>query len=177
MAQTLKSIGVDLEVFSGSRESNSSQMEDGVLVHRTNSSDPRKFRHLVAKTFSRMHKLDPYDLVEGPEYNADILEIQKSNELATILKLHTPRKLIFDNEHLLYGKRAKILESFYQAAKLRYPVWGYRGVSRSYVKEILQQDRIEKESALSAKIVTSPSSALSEYILSLIHISEPTRPY
>src|ERR1051326_7229566 len=70
-AQMLQMRGHEVEVFAASRERTHSCIEKGVAVHRILEHDRTAFAGKIAPVFIERHASSLFDVLEGPDFNAD----------------------------------------------------------------------------------------------------------
>ncbi|MEB3360451.1 MAG: glycosyltransferase family 4 protein [Synechococcales bacterium] len=89
-AQMLVQRGHQVEVFAGSDTQTSSQLVDGIWVHRVQA--PRScFAGAIAPVFVERHGSIQFDVLEGPDCGADAAAAVRSvPDIPLVLKLHTP---------------------------------------------------------------------------------------
>mgnify|MGYP000163560797 CR=1 FL=1 len=94
-ARALVARGNRVEVFAGSPTSAALQRIDGVTIHRIPSIDIENFSKVIGPVFAARHHEAPFDVLEGPEYNADAADaVQLVPEIPLVVKLHTPTYLL-----------------------------------------------------------------------------------
>src|SRR6185369_13244206 len=74
-AWMLRDCGHEVEVFAASRECTRTSRESGLSVHRILTENRQVFAEQIAPVFIRRHQAAPFDVLEGPDYNADASEI------------------------------------------------------------------------------------------------------
>ena len=160
LAGMLSGAGHDIRVFAGSPHRSGVVQEHPYVVDLVETSE-RHFPETVLPAFRTEHTRNPFDAVVGPEYNAETLEIQKEfPNLASVIKLHTPMALVFESEHSERTVTQQVNDSWTwltnrRIPKLKHPMSAEKpGI---YVRDL---ERREKESALRANVVTSPSASL-----------------
>lgn len=85
--------GHDVQVFAGSPDSSSqSGLPDGGRLHRIAINRAEDFRATVLGPFLAEHDRQPFDVMEGTDFDASALEIKRTRpEIPYVVKLHTPR--------------------------------------------------------------------------------------
>src|SRR5262249_2459915 len=77
-----------------SRERSLMSMEDGIHVHRIQTAVREDFTEQIAPVFVRRHTDAPFDVLEGPDYNADAEAIVRLvPDIPLVVRLHTPKYL------------------------------------------------------------------------------------
>lgn len=95
ISRVLQTRGHHVEVFSASISREVTEIDEGIVIHRILETDRTKFRESVVKIFLERHHLINFDVIEGPEFNADAREIvQVVPDIPLVLKFHTPLFLI-----------------------------------------------------------------------------------
>ncbi len=93
-ARMLAARGHDVEVFAGSPTRDATLPTDGLLIHRIHVAQRPDFAARVAPAFARRHQAAPFDVMEGPDYDADArFAAQQVPDLPYVVRLHTPRYL------------------------------------------------------------------------------------
>lgn len=83
--------GHSVEVFAGSRQRTAVVIEEGIQVHRVQVENPQDFAAQIAPVFARRHAQAGFDVLEGPDYNADARYIVRLvPEIPLVIKLHSP---------------------------------------------------------------------------------------
>ena len=177
-ARTMTAKGWDVEVFASSGSRAESLVEDGVLVHWIPETNRLKFATSAGEAFYRRHRAIHFDVLEGPEYNADA-RVAKSlvPSIPLVVKLHTPSRLIAELSGSLAAKQpiqplqvaAGIIKAPYRIA--RYLARCALGRSHFYAKGVLeaargyrtQIDAMEAHHAREAQIVAPPCTDLCDW--------------
>jgi glycogen(starch) synthase len=85
-----------VEVFSASPTADSCQRLDGVTVHRLRHVERETFGAAIASLFAERHHEMGFDVLEGPEYQADAAEaVALVPEIPLVVRLHTPSYLVW----------------------------------------------------------------------------------
>lgn len=96
-ALALTKKGISVEVFCAGAKGDEPAEEHGVKVHRLGVDGREDFREGLLETFAAIHRGEPFDLVEAPDYTAEALRVfQEFPDIARVVKLHTPSFLIAD---------------------------------------------------------------------------------
>ena len=94
-SQLMVARGHDVEVFAASSRRAGTEVTNGVRVHWCRESEPSRFRDTVLPVFAARHQVEPFDAIEGPEYNADAACIKKTfPKLPLVVKMHSPSLLL-----------------------------------------------------------------------------------
>ncbi len=88
--------GHSVEVFCGAASiPGTSTNHDGVRVHRIEATGALAFRQNVVPVFAAVHKTDPFDVMEGTDFDAPANDIKAAfPKLPYVVKLHTPRFVV-----------------------------------------------------------------------------------
>jgi len=92
-SKCMKLLGCDVEVFAGSLTQNSlaQTLPGGVVLHRIKGELRETFRARVAKYVAERHAAKPFDIIEGPEYGAEGIEVKKAlPQVPFVVKFHIP---------------------------------------------------------------------------------------
>jgi glycogen(starch) synthase len=91
----LRARGHSVEVFAASRERTGTFPDGDIPVHRVLAPGQKgEFGELIAPVFARRHAVESFDVVEGPDFNADAREVIRSvPDIPLVVRLHTPRYL------------------------------------------------------------------------------------
>jgi glycogen synthase len=94
VARMLHARGHDVEVFAGSLTRDAVLETEGLRIHRVHVSARPEFAARAAPVFMRRHGNAVFDVVEGPDYDADArYVIQQLPALPLVVRLHTPAYL------------------------------------------------------------------------------------
>ena len=96
-ANMLQIRGNQVEVFAASRQRSGTETEpSGVVVHRIEHQHQRvDFAEPIAQMFARRHQEIGFDVLEGPDYDADSrLAVQLVPDIPLVVKLHTPGAIL-----------------------------------------------------------------------------------
>ena len=95
VTRLLQSGGHHVEVFAGSLDRSSIEVENGVIVHRMLLKERGRFPKMISQVFADRHQVIQFDVIEGPELDAEAREIIRCfPDLALVVKLHTPSFLM-----------------------------------------------------------------------------------
>jgi glycosyltransferase involved in cell wall biosynthesis len=95
VAGLLATNNVDVHVFAGSLFQCSTNVENGIKVHRVFCKGPQDFQKNVVDVFQQHHILSPFQLIESAEIHANALLIKKMfPELPLIVRLHASNWLV-----------------------------------------------------------------------------------
>lgn len=93
-AHILTQRGHHVEVFCASRERTERVMEGAVVVHRLLIPERSQFSQHIAPLFVRRHKEVGFDVLEGPDYQAEAYEATRLvPDIPLVVRLHTPNFL------------------------------------------------------------------------------------
>ena len=94
-AQLMVARGHEVEVFAASSRRAGIESTHGVRVHWCRESEPWRFRDTVLPVFAARHQAKPFDVMEGPEYNADAARVKEQfPKLPLVIKMHSPSLLL-----------------------------------------------------------------------------------
>lgn len=156
VARLMAALGHEVEVFSGTLQSDISLRHDGYLLHVINASQHFKFKSQVLIKFTERHKVSPFQIIESAEYGADALNVKKSfPSVPLVVKLHTPSFIIsnLNSYNLTVFKKLRFLAGGILRGKWPTPYWIYKAKLDP-----------EYELCLLANAVCSPSKSLKEKI-------------
>lgn len=138
----MRARGHRVEVFAGSREREGVSVQDGVPVYRVQPPTRPDFAATVAPVFALRHASQRFDLIEGPDFNADArFASALAPDAALVVRLHTPRYL------------TAALNALKQDAADTRPLPGYD-----------YQADYEYRHAVEADLLTAPSEAMRDLI-------------
>ncbi|QDU32288.1 Glycosyl transferases group 1 [Poriferisphaera corsica] len=147
IAQGMHRLGHDVYVLCGVVDEPYRQTIDGVTVARelvSDRSNLAEMREEIAAKVESMIRDEKIDLVEFGEYSADGIVFQERNpDFPTVVRLHANSKMC-----ALAG--VGLVQKTYMHMRGR-------------MKGLLEIDRLERKSAESADLVTSPSHWLSDF--------------
>jgi glycosyltransferase involved in cell wall biosynthesis len=146
--------GHEVEVFT-SAPADSLALQAGVAVHAA-SVEWHHFPRAVASLFARRHIARPFDVIEGPDFGAQAMEVGRSfPDLPLVVKLHTPTFLIDEIGHtyLSRARKARFVLGGLRRGRLPSPYWRYDPAGDP-----------EREHALAASEITAPSRAILELV-------------
>jgi glycogen(starch) synthase len=131
--------------------------ENGCQINFVPVSGRRSFPEDVLSTFRSRHEINPFDLVESPEYGADAIAIKKEYpHLPLILKLHTPSFLTATLN--AYKRRSVDKVRYVAGALLRLqrinPYWRYQKASDPEYSLYQMADAVSSPSNSLAGIVS-----------------------
>lgn len=146
--------GHEVEVFT-SAPADSLALPPGVVVHAA-SVEWESFPRAVASLFARRHVARPFDVIEGPDFGAQAMEVARSfPDLPLVVKLHTPTFLIDEIGHsyLSRVRKARFALGSLRRGRLPAPYWHYDPAGDP-----------ERQHALAASEITAPSLAILELV-------------
>jgi glycogen synthase len=165
-ARMLTGRGHQVEVFAGSLLRAGLEIENGVAVHRVMAEQQGDFAVQIGQCFAARHALVGFDVLEGPDYSADAREaVRRVPDIPLVLKLHTPKILLL---RLNYRE-----SSFFRSVRLYLrslrgglrPAWGYDPDFSGDYEWAMRGDAIEREHALQADEIASPSRSLGDMLV------------
>jgi glycogen synthase len=159
IAKLLSQRGHYIEVFAGSRDRTSIEVEGSVTVNRVQEEYTQAFAERIGQVFTERHRVIDFDVLEGPEICACARgAVHRVPEIPFVVKLHTPTFLVARMNHLelsLFGKTRWIAGALRRGKKPQpFPSWDYNP----------QQD-LERLHALDADEITTPSSELGKKLI------------
>lgn len=146
--------GHEVEVFTAS-PIDPLALPAGVVVHAA-LAGWQHFPRAVVSLFARRHIARPFDVIEGPEYGAQAIEVARSfPDLPLVVKLHTPTFLIDEIRHsyLSRVRKARFVLGGLRRGHLPSPYWRYDPARDP-----------EREHVLAASEITAPSLAILELL-------------
>lgn len=159
VSHVLRDRGHDVEVFCASSTRTTSEMYEGILVHRI-LSQRNDFKEKVLQVFSARQIHKSFDILESPEYGADGYEIKRLfPKIPLIVKLHTPSFLIQKLSDFYTGTPLKDKVRFYLGSflrvKYRHPYWKWKRKEDDIEYQICEiADQIHTPSISLGKIVS-----------------------
>lgn len=161
--------GHEVEVFVSSPCRKGRFERDGIVEHCVPEIDRRQFGVVVGRTFANRHAERPFDVVEGPDYNADArVAIELVPQVPLVVKMHTPSLTIaklncqpgsaFSNSKHFFRNIRGIIAS----ACRRKPVPPFLFAPR-HILACWQWDLVEAAHTRNADIVAPPCLELCQY--------------
>ena len=153
-ARMLHRRGHHVEIFAGGDHTRSLKTPEGVPLHRVQCSAWPDFKDAVLPVFSNRYRAVDFDVVEGPEYNADALRIQEQfPDLPVVVKLHTSSFMLYDiniGRHLTTWDKARFILG---------------GLRRGYIPtdlpwEYTPDGDVERRHTRNADVVAAPSASI-----------------
>ena len=93
-ARMLQARGHEVEVFAGSLARDAVVETEGLRIHRVHVRSRPEFAARVAPVFAQRHQSAAFDVVEGPDYDADARYVAGLlPALPLVVRLHTPAYL------------------------------------------------------------------------------------
>jgi glycogen(starch) synthase len=148
-AKMLAERGNVVEVFAGSHTRETSDLENGVLVHRFNVKKHLDFAAAIVKKFIERNEAEAFDVIEGPDFKADARAVVAAcPSVPYVVKLHTPVAVLWQIERpsLFYKCKVKFSELLHGIN----PFSDY-----------------ERAHALKADLIAGPSHALCDMLIGL----------
>jgi glycosyltransferase involved in cell wall biosynthesis len=94
-AQTMAARSHEVEVFASSPSRSGRFDTNGILEHRIKEIDRQDFGIVAGHVFALRHAENPFDVLEGPEFNADARKaVELVPEIPLVVKMHTPSSMI-----------------------------------------------------------------------------------
>jgi glycogen synthase len=164
--------GHEVEVFAASPLRHGRFEAGGILEHLTGECNRRDFGIIAGYIFAARHAEKPFDVLEGPEYNADARKaVELVPDIPLVVKMHTP-SLMIATQNASSGCKSyckNILHSFRVLAEdivKRRPVQPFY-FTPPYLPGVRNWDRVEAAHARAASIVAPPSQDLCNYAKSV----------
>lgn len=170
-AKILVERGHNVEVFAGGRDRTTTTCEEGITVHRLAPQEPMDhhkayegfFRH-AGPFFAARHALLRFDVVEGPELEAEAREtVRLVPDIPLVVKLHSSSLLLW-RSNLLLARTPPLLERVrlrLDARRQGMPTfWGRNGHVIDIPSTLRMKDQIERDHAREADEITAPSLAV-----------------
>jgi glycosyltransferase involved in cell wall biosynthesis len=153
-ARMLHAHGHRVAVFAGGESTRTTRTDAGVPVHRVACEQWADFSEAVVPVFAEQHRTVGFDVVEGPEYNADAAGIRRRfPDLPLVVKLHTASwmlKQVNVLEHVTIWDKLRFVAGALRRG--RWPAdlpWRYDPTSDP-----------ERAHVLDADVVSAPSRAI-----------------
>jgi len=159
--------GHDITVFTCGKRS-SYVTDRGVNIIEVEEFDRRDFAISAAQAFLPLHKKNPFDVIEAPDYNADGRKIKKIfPELPYLLRMHAPTELITTNSSKrgLFKELTRIKNDIISI--INYKI--FKRQSQIHFQSTIKyyhtyiQNKIERKEAVKADIVVCPSLKIKNY--------------
>jgi len=167
-AQTLAGRGHTVEVFAASPTREGTFEIGGIVVHLLHERSIYDFACVAGHAFAKRHAEVEFDVLEGPEYGADIAKaIQLVPEIPLVVKTHSPTLLLAKINHL--GYRGEVLKDFLrQLAAMGKAAWQRRTLPPLHfcsdaLRGAVERDYIEAGYARQADLIASPCRDLCKY--------------
>lgn len=153
-ARMLKGRGHHVEIFAGGDATRTLETPEGVPLHRIACPDWPSFKDAVLPVFRRRHREVDFDVVEGPEFNADALRIQEAfPDLPVVVKLHTASFLLKEinvTRHLTRWDKMRFLLGALRRGRIpTNPPWQYA-----------PDGDVERTHTRNAEVVAAPSASI-----------------
>jgi glycogen synthase len=169
--------GFKVEVFASSPRRFGRFESNGIVEHWIQETNRQQFGIVAGHFFAARHAEKPFDVLEGPEYNADARKaVELTPTVPLVVKMHTP-SLMIETLNAPMGAR-KYLKNIYQ---------NFRGLAASLVKrkpiqpfyyippslhEAKNWDWVEATHARTADIVAPPCQDLCRHAKVVWNVSE-----
>ena len=87
--------GHEVEVFASSARRFGRFESNGIVEHWIQETDRQQFGIVAGYVFAARHAEKPFDVLEGPEYNADARKaVELKPTVPLVVKMHTPSLMI-----------------------------------------------------------------------------------
>jgi glycogen synthase len=158
-AQMLAQRGHQVEVFTASTTREGTEQQAQITVHRVQITDRQQFAEKIASVFAERHRVQMFDVMEGPDCGADAAVIkQRFPDLPLVLKLHTPTYLL---QRLGYQPLSLLAKTRFILGALR------RGkMPRLPNSSIMPEHTTDPEyqHALQAEVLAAPCQAIADQV-------------
>jgi len=155
----LTSRGHFVEVFTASKKENITIKKEFLTIHKIKVSSRAEFPIMIKDLFIIRHECVKFDVLEGPDYNADTIEIKNSlPSLPLVVKLHTPSFLV--NKYNSYNISISSHIRFFLGALIR------GRLSLLSVPKYDRKNDPEYNHILKADEIAAPSLSIREKIIS-----------
>lgn len=159
----MRNLGHQVFVFCATAGIDSKKEEDGIMVFRCHSNNPKEFTEAVVPYFSFEHEKQHFDLVEVPEIHANGAEVKKKfPNLPLVVRLHMAN---FIQQRLYRAYISRWTKFRYWLGSLRQGKWKTLG----HYDYLLDP---EYQFTILADGITSPSQAQKEIICHAWRIPE-----
>jgi glycogen(starch) synthase len=170
--------GHEVEVFAASLARNGRYETDAIIEHWIREDNRKDFGIIAGHIFATRHGEKPFDVLEGPEYNADARKaVELVPNIPLVVKMHTPSLLITEL-NAATGFAPYFKNFFYDnfrslAASLikRRPLRPFHFTPPHFL-EARNWDRVESAHAQKADLVAPPCRDLCDYAKWNWNISE-----
>jgi len=174
-SRLLANRGHEVEVFAATPDRSRTECRDGTLVHWIGEANRKDFAVCAGHAFANRHRVASFDVVEGPEFNADArIARQLCPRVPLVVRLHTPSILLYPYERhrgpWFYfrwnlGNAKALLRA---TTRLAPPEsWHWDDLS-----ELRRWDSVERQHCLSADLIASPSLSLMRWAKAEWHVPE-----
>ena len=169
--------GHEVEVIAASPIRQGRFEVQGILVHWIQKCNWQDFGDLAGHVFAARHAEKPFDVLEGPEYNADARKaIELVPDVPLVVKMHTPSSIIaklnapagFRPYFRNIRRNFRVLTASIAKGKPLQPF----SFTQPVPQEVRDWDRVEAAHARKANIVAPPCKDLCDYAKSTWKISE-----
>lgn len=159
VSRMLAEAGHDVEVFAGTAGAPSEyQPCVGLRIRRVSCPKSMDFRHAVVPAFEAVQLNQPFDVIEGCDFDASALEIKKRfPALPYVVKLHTPRYVIDELQQVPLSIRSRMTMALGALRRFKLP---HRESIRSS-----ESAQAELQAVCLADEVASPSSAIRDRMI------------
>jgi glycogen(starch) synthase len=169
--------GHEIEVFSSSPSREGRFENNGILEHLIRETNRKDFGIVAGHVFAARHAEKPFDVLEGPEYNADARKaVELVPGIPLVLKMHTPTLMVVNLNapseltpylrHLYFSFRT-IIGSFVKG-RVQRPFY----FTLPYLQDARDWDEVEKAHAREATLIAPPCRDLCRYATTSWHLPE-----
>ena len=169
--------GHEVEVFASSPRRFGRFESNGIVEHWIRETNRQQFGIVAGHVFAARHAEKPFDVLEGPEYNAEARKaVELKPTVPLVVKMHTP-SLMIETLNAPTGA-GKYFNNIYRnfrglAASLikRKPIQPFYFIPPS-LHEAKNWDRVEATHARAADIVAPPCQDLCDHAKVVWNVSE-----
>jgi glycogen(starch) synthase len=172
-ARMMANRGHQIEVFASSATRDGRYENDGIVEHWIRETNRRDFGVVAGHRFAARHGEAPFDVLEGPDYNADGRKaVQLVPGIPFVVKMHTPTQLIesLNNDGGLESKALFLGQSLKAVVKTAFKGRGLPPLFLGKSSLGFQWEKVEEDQARRADIVAPPCKDLCEYARGSWHI-------
>jgi glycosyltransferase involved in cell wall biosynthesis len=166
-SKALTAHGHHVEIFTATRGTSASVLEDGVLVHRIHCPSHKEFHRAVVASFVERHASIHFDVYEAPElFNQSSGIRSRLPEVPCLVRVHSPTFIAHELNERAYtpaGRWLQFLRFFLSCivrGKTPAPAWRFGAQMLWARSPYLPHDDPERDAALKADLVAIPSTIM-----------------
>lgn len=167
IARVMAARGHSVEVFAGSPFRDADEVQGDIRVNWVKATGPEDFPVLAAAAFANRHRTEPFDLIEGPEFQAEARVIaDRFPGIPLVVKLHAPSLWLGEINGLLQPSWRDHIRRRAQHARMAVGAWrrGERAPPWTPFDNgwaaLARLDSLECAHAHAASLVAGPSRAI-----------------